>query len=267
MEKFASADSMYLYLCNQVLKGKRVKDTREVNNVCAQLTDIDKNIVSIRNISDIYLLAELVWYFSGREDVKFIGSFASMWNKISDDGETVNSAYGCCIRSRYGFDQAEKIIELLKKDSASRRAVINLNVPNPFVIETKDELCTIALQFMIRDKKLNCTGMMRSNDIWFGFPYDLVFFTELQRYLAMRLEVESGTYTHFVGSFHMYDRDADKIKSIIETPTSKPIDFDRMNLYDYCEPISNEMDVGFLNGEDPKKLFMSLLKKYGVYER
>ena len=95
------------------------------------------------------------------------------------------------------------------------------------MIETKDEPCTIALQFRIRDNKLHCTGIMRSNDIWYGFPYDIAFFTELQMMMADELGVEYGSYTHFVTSLHVYNKDLDKIIKIISNPISVPIRFDR----------------------------------------
>lgn len=52
-----------------------------------------------------------------------------MWNKLSDDGITANSAYGYILQKKHGFNQIEKIIELLKVDPYSRRAVMNINVP------------------------------------------------------------------------------------------------------------------------------------------
>lgn len=266
-------DALYIKILEDLIcDGKVIGNTYELTNCCMELTDVENNIVSIRNISDTYLFAELIWYFSGSEDVRFIGSFASKWIDITDDGITSNSAYGACIKHRYGFDQLEKVIELLKKDPNSRRAIINLNVPNRFVIETKDELCTIALHFMIRDKKLNCTAMMRSNDIWFGFPYDVVFFTELQKYIAMRLNIDCGTYTHFSTSIHAYKNQMDKIKNIIGDYMYgdliyKYIDFDRDNFYNHYENVLDEVQVAIIEDEDPKEALLSALKRYKIYER
>lgn len=266
-------DALYLKILNDIINnGKKVGNTYELTNYCLELTDINNNIVSIRNISDTYLFAELIWYFTGSEDVRFIGEFASKWYDITDDGITSNSAYGACIRYRHGFNQLEKIIELLKKDPDSRRAVINLNVPNEFVIETKDELCTIALQFMIREGKLDCTAMMRSNDVWFGFPYDVVFFTELQRYIAMRLKIECGIYTHFGVSLHVYEDQIKKIQKIVHDYESgklkyKYIDFDRNNFYNHYENISDEIQVAIIDDADPKQVLLESLKKYNIYER
>lgn len=209
-------DKIYIDLCIKLLEsGKTVGNTKELTNVRITLNDITKNVISVRNLSHSYLFAEWIWYLTGRNDVEFISKFASKWKDISDDGLTNNSAYGYLMKSAFGFDQIEKVIELLKKDPESRRAVINLNTPNKNVIETKDEPCTICLQFYIRENKLYCTGMMRSNDIWYGFPYDIAFFTLLQRIIADRLEVEYGTYTHFVTSLHVYEKNISNIKKVI----------------------------------------------------
>ena len=56
------------------------------------------------------------------------------------------------------------------------------------------------------------TTYMRSNDLWMGFPNDVFQFTCMQIYLAMRLGLDLGTYTHIAGSLHLYERDFEKAK-------------------------------------------------------
>jgi thymidylate synthase len=46
---------------------------------------------------------------------------------------------------------------------------------------------------------------MRSNDVILGLTHDIFAFTMLQEMLARSLEVEVGTYRHFVGSLHLYE--------------------------------------------------------------
>ncbi len=46
---------------------------------------------------------------------------------------------------------------------------------------------------------------MRSNDAYFGLPHDVFAFTMLQEIIARSLSVEPGTYTHVVGSLHLYE--------------------------------------------------------------
>lgn len=258
-------DAIYSKLCFALLRAPKVGNTRELNNVMIKLRDTSKNVVSIRGISPSYLFGELLWYFTGRNDVEFISKFSSFWKKISDDGKTCNSAYGYLMKYAFGFDQIEKVIELLKKDPNSRRAKINLNTPREEVIETKDEPCTMFLQFLIRDEKLHCTAVMRSNDIWLGFPYDVAFFTELQKYIADQLGVGYGEYTHFVVSMHLYDRDYDKVKRVVEDFESKPVVFNSNKFHYNKDILADAIDLA---GPEcnAKDLLFDMLKLFHIYD-
>lgn len=227
-------NQIYYQLCRSlVMRGERVGNTRELLNVTFSLHNIEDNVIGIRDISKKYLFGEMLWYFTARNDLEFISKFSSFWNHLSDDGKTCNSAYGYIAKKKFNFDQIHVVIDLLKKDPESRRGIININSPNPNRITTKDEPCTIALQFYIRDGKLHCTGMMRSNDIWFGLTYDVTFFTELQKYIADKIGVGYGTYTHFATSLHLYDRDYEKVKAIVEDPHEVPIKFNSHNFHQF----------------------------------
>lgn len=175
--------------------------------------DPTRNIVKnkVRNMPLRYAIGELAWYLSGTNKTKAIAQFSKKWEEISDDGETNNSAYGHRIFNKFGFNQYEYIRELLEKDPLSRQAVIHIkdasNVP------TKDTPCTVYLQFFIREGKLHLSVHMRSNDIWMGVPYDMFSFCFIQMMLAMELGVEIGSYTHYAGSLHMYERDYETAKA------------------------------------------------------
>lgn len=220
---FLGINDAWANLVSNILRrGQKVGNTLELSNVSFTITDITKNILTIReNFSLSYYLGESVWYGAGKNDVEFISKFGKIWEKLSDDGLVNNSAYGYILKRKHNFDQIEKMIELLKKYPNSRRAVMNINIPNENVIETKDEMCTIALQFLLRDGKLNMTGIMRSNDSWTGSPYDIFYFTELQKYVANELEVKYGTYTHFVSSIHIYERDFEKVEASLRNEPIK----------------------------------------------
>lgn len=257
-----SIDDIYLTMCKDLLKAPKVGNTRELNNVKLVLKDITDNIVSVRDLSPSYLAGELLWYFNGDNSLEFISNFSKFWTHISDDGETCNSAYGYLMQLKHGFNQIEKVIEILEADPLSRRAKININTPNLHVKETLDEPCTMSLHFMIRKNKLDCTVVMRSNDVWFGFPYDVAFFTTLQRYIALRLGVSYGWYTHFAVSFHMYDKDAEKIAAIVENPVSKPIAFNSTSFFAY----SNEIFKELKKSDDVKRDTMKLFNQYSIYK-
>lgn len=211
-----SMNDIYRQLCGKVaVQGQEVAGTKELLNSGFTLLDITDNVPTARTgYSIAYMLGELAWYFRGREDVEFISKFSSFWKRISDDGVTNRSAYGAIVFNRYGFDQVKQVVDTLKRNTHSRRAIINFNVPNRERVETKDEICTIALVFELRGGKLDCTGIMRSNDVWLGTPYDVVFFTELQKHIANELGVGYGKYTHFAVSLHAYAKDADRVREV-----------------------------------------------------
>ena len=254
--EFNTVNEMYSHLVKALLDEKSSNGTRELRNVLLTVKDIGNHIITVRDTSLSYLCGELLWYISGSNDVEFISKFAKKWSKITDDGKTSNSAYGYVLQKKHGFDQLEKMIELLKTDKHSRRAVMNLNTPNESVIDTKDEICTIALQFLIRDDKLHCTTMMRSNDIYTGMPYDIAYFVSLQKIVAERVGVECGTYTHFVTSLHLYDSCEEKLRDAL-TKNFDDIRIDSLKLLEL-----NHNDYERINNStSPKTEVVELFKE------
>ena len=202
----------------------------EVLNAVTVIEDPTRCILKspIRKLPMRYCIGELLWYLSGNNRLDAIRLYTGAWDRMSDDGETVNSNYGHIIRNAWDedtntgvavqFDQMKMCEELLRKDPNTRQAVIHIKSSrNILTNPTKDLNCTVCLQFFIREGKLYMTTYMRSNDLWMGFPNDVFQFTCMQIYLAMRLNVRLGTYTHIAGSLHMYERDYKKSLENIES--------------------------------------------------
>lgn len=217
--QFKSVNEAWEYWYNQLAMQNGSSASRdgavtgEIINAITVIDDPKDNLVTspIRKLSHKYAIGELLWYLSGSNKLDAIANYSKAWNKLSDDGETVNSAYGYRIFEKFGFDQWEHVKGLLKSDPNSRQAVIHIKEPNPE--KTKDLPCTVALQYFIRDGKLYATTYMRSNDIWLGFPYDVFTFTCLQIKMAFELGVGIGSYTHISGSLHLYSRNVQSTTS------------------------------------------------------
>lgn len=189
------------------------RDGDVVGEICDAVfcvEDPTRNIVTspIRNMPMRYAIGELAWYLSGSNRVADISQFSKVWETLSDDGETNNSAYGWRIFNKFGFNQWRHVFDLLKKDPNTRQAIIHIKDADK--APTKDTPCTVYLQFLLRDGKLNLSVHMRSNDVWMGVPYDMFSFCFLQMLMAMSLEVGIGEYTHYAGSLHLYKRDYSK---------------------------------------------------------
>lgn len=188
----------------------------EILNAVTVIKDPTRGIVqsNIRKMPMRYAVGELMWYLSGNNSLKAIQNYTKAWDRMSDDGKTVNSNYGWCIQHKYGFDQWGYVKDLLIHDPNSRQAVIHIKTADE--TPSKDVNCTVCLQFLIRDGKLHATVFMRSNDIWMGFPYDVFSFTAMQCKMAMELGVEIGEYTHIAGSLHLYERNGVNEKNTTE---------------------------------------------------
>jgi thymidylate synthase len=112
-------------------------------------------------------------------------------------------AYG----SRIG-SQTQRVVDKLRQDADSRQAIISLWSPtHDNTIGKRDYPCTLVMGFRIRNRRLNMSVTMRSNDLWLGTCYDVFQFTQLQLTIAHMLGVDPGTYTHTAWSLHIYERD------------------------------------------------------------
>ena len=103
-------------------------------------------------------------------------------------------------------DQFPIIVDRLSRDHDTRQAVITLWDPEYDAKGgKKDHPCTTAFFFLVRDGKLNMKTVMRSMDLWWGWPYDAVQFSMVQQAVAACLGIPVGTYTHHAVSAHLYE--------------------------------------------------------------
>lgn len=205
----------------------------EILNAITIINDPTRNIMKskIRSLPMRYCIGELLWYLSGNPMLSAIRLYTDAWDRMSDNGVTVNSNYGNRIRYATDeqtaeiFNQLDMVESMLTQDPLSRQAVIHIKGPrNILTNKTKDVNCTVCLQFLIRDGLIYMTTYMRSNDLWMGFPNDIFQFTCMQIYLAMRLNTKLGTYTHIAGSLHLYERDYQTSLKNIEKYSNTSID-------------------------------------------
>lgn len=203
-------------------KGKNLKECLTTKLV---LLDPRNRIITLksRNLSLFYLAGELSFYFSGSPWLKDINYYSIYWNTISNDGVTVISNYGklllhdiCGVSKMTQYEYAKK---QLLKNKDTKKAVMNIYDSIHVHYGSKDNPCTMYLQFFIRDNTLDLHAYMRSNDILFGVSYDIPFFTIIQEMMFVELkqtykDLRLGKYVHNSGSLHVYDYHYKKIEAI-----------------------------------------------------
>tara|TARA_Y100000034_G_scaffold94294_1_gene114269 strand:+ start:73 stop:1062 length:990 start_codon:yes stop_codon:yes gene_type:complete len=231
MYKFKNFTECYLTLAAEIFnnpdyiaspRGQRVKEKLAVK---FELENPKDRLLQIRarNFSCSYMIAELLWYLSGDNTTEWIANYSSFWRNISDDGKTANSAYGARIFKPHpriamaSLIQWDYVIQELKNDPDSRRAVIHIRTPDDSEKAKLDVPCTLTLQFFIREGALHQIVNMRSSDLILGIAYDIPAFTFLQEMMARQLGVELGTYTHISNSLHIYEKHFGMVKNMLQS--------------------------------------------------
>ncbi len=106
--------------------------------------------------------------------------------------------------------QVDMVVEELKRDPYSRRAVITL----PSREEALDQRpCTSSLQFVTTNGVMNTIVSMRSSDAVYGLPYDLIQFGMLAETIAICSGLYFGNMIVNIGNAHVYDSTRDLAKN------------------------------------------------------
>lgn len=209
------------YDCQSSPRGKPIK---ELIAASFTLTDPRNRIIvsPARNVNYGFAVGELCWYVRGDRDLDTMLYYNKRMSQFSDDGKTINSAYGHRMFDDVFFDlggarssQFDHVVRELKNDPHSRRAVMHINQPADLRRATssgsKDVPCTMSIQLLIRNRMLHMHVLMRSNDVVWGLPYDVFSFTCLQEAFLYQLQEagvqvdDLGGYHHTAGSLHVYD--------------------------------------------------------------
>jgi len=102
-------------------------------------------------------------------------------------------------------DQIPWVIDELRRNPESRRAVVFIRSEED--MRTSSPACLQHIQYMIRNGRLHCKLLFRSNDATKAAFMNAFALIMLQKRVADALGVEIGTYTHRANSFHVYERD------------------------------------------------------------
>lgn len=156
-------------------------------------------------------LGETLWYLSGSNRIDVIEYYIPKYREFIDApkrARITSGAYGPRIFGGGDKSQMAAVLDLLRRKtgtSDTRQAVIQIFDAADVRTRRADIPCTCTVQFLPRAGKLHVVTTMRSNDAYRGLPHDVFAFTFMQELVARTIGHEIGTYSHFVGSLHLYD--------------------------------------------------------------
>jgi len=110
-----------------------------------------------------------------------------------------------------GYDQIAYIVEKLKEEPASRRAMAITWFPEKDMLSASPP-CLQRMQCFVRDKKLNMHVEFRSNDMLSALGANMYALAHLQQTIADDLGATVGWYSHTSVSAHLYyERDYEEL--------------------------------------------------------
>lgn len=165
-------------------------------------------------------------------DIFNMGSISKVWDKIKNPDGSINANYGFMVyhlkdahNSMFAPNdtpqsQWEWAKDMLIRNKNSCQAYCHFNRPKDQWKGNLDQPCTMFIQFLIRNNELHLMGFMRSNDIVYGTPYNILYFVKLMYRMIDELkdvypELVIGNYVHHVTSIHYYKRSEDRVKQML----------------------------------------------------
>jgi thymidylate synthase len=168
------------------------------------------SLSALRDANPFFHLMEAVWMLAGRNDVEFVAKYAARMSEFSDDGVTLNGAYGYRWRKHFDIDQLRWIAEDLKRDPNSRRAVLSMWDPRVDIDLAakggKDVPCNTQVYFRLQTSNLlDMTVTCRSNDVvWGAYGANVVHFSVLLEAMAALIDCGVGIYYQVSNNYHAY---------------------------------------------------------------
>lgn len=117
-------------------------------------------------------------------------------------------------RMVFPVEQKAWVVNELKRNPLSRRAVIDVRKPEKDCY-SEDPACLQHIQFFIRDNKLDCCVLFRSNDATRATFMNAFGLIMLQKEIADQLGVYVGSFTLRANSFHCYESEFENLENYV----------------------------------------------------
>lgn len=163
----------------------------------------------LRDANPFFHHMEFIWMLGGHNDVAFPSRYAKQIIEYSDGGIILYGAYGHRWRNIYAHDQLLKIIEMLRKDTSTRRIVLSMwdGGRDLWAADegSLDVPCNTHIYFSAPHGALDMLVCCRSNDVvWGAYGANAVHFSMLQQFVAEAAGLSVGVYRQMSNNLHIY---------------------------------------------------------------
>jgi len=163
------------------------------------------------------IIVELLWFLRGDTNVRWLQERkVSIWDEWADEAGDLGPVYGKQWRNwetadgRH-IDQIRDLIELLRRDPASRRQIVTAWNPGE-IGRMALAPCHCLFQTQVAAGRLNLQLYQRSADLFLGVPFNIASYALLTHLLARTIGLEPGTFVWTGGDVHLYSNHLDQAR-------------------------------------------------------
>ena len=232
-------DDEYYWMVDEVLRGSPAyiepeKDRTgtgyyEVFGYSAKYTDVgtDFPVLALKETNWRAAFTEMFWFLSGSTHIEFLHRHGvHIWDEWSSNG-WIGPMYGHQWRhweewggrdtnEHYGIDQMQNALNTLRANPTSRRNVVTAwNVADLPIMALAPCHGTMQWNWDPDMNELNLMMFQRSADLFLGLPFNVANYALLQHMFAKMLGMKVGTFTHAIGSLHIYDNHVEQCEEVL----------------------------------------------------
>lgn len=141
-----------------------------------------------------------------------------------------------------GFDQVKQMLQDMETDPYSRRHLITAWNPQQ-IYGMALPPCHILHHYQITPKgRLNSAFLMRSNDVPFGLPYNIMGYALLNHLFAEYLGLVPGELVYMGTDVHIYHNQFDMVKEQLKR---KPLPLPRLNILEQIDSLDTLFNLQY----------------------
>jgi thymidylate synthase len=129
---------------------------------------------------------------------------------FTSESNRFGHSYRSCWRGPFGREDLSDVINLLKDQPSTKRALL------VFVDPTGKKVpCLNAIHFLIRHGCLDLSYFARGQDVYLKFCADAICVRDFGEMVSEALGIRIGTITGTISSAHIYRKDFERVESIL----------------------------------------------------
>lgn len=155
---------------------------------------------------------ELLWFLRGETNIRNLQKLnIRIWDEWADENGELGPVYGKQWRDSGGVDQVAFVLNEMRTNPTSRRAVVNCWRPDDLP-KMKLAPCHYSWQLLHHEDRLHMVMNMRSGDVFLGVPFNIASYGLLLLMYCKALGAHPGTLTINIADAHLYENHLEQAK-------------------------------------------------------